>query len=178
MLLYYLYCLCKSVQRSLVSRLLFFSESGCKGKNFKAYLPNIFGSFFYFSFFSFLVVSLVEREAKRKRKKNQAPFLLKECQLALLSFSKAGAKVRTLKHNFQIFSEVFFHFSFPRPKFRKKPMAKKRKMEAYRSVLLSECQNIAAFVPESGCKSRPFMDICKIYTRFFLRDSMNFFITH
>ncbi|WP_229103202.1 hypothetical protein, partial [Bacteroides uniformis] len=58
------------VQRSLVSRLLFFSESGCKGKNFKAYLPNIFGSFFYFSLFSFLVVSLVEREAKRKRKKN------------------------------------------------------------------------------------------------------------
>ena len=165
--MYYLYCLCKSVQRSLVSRLLFFSESGCKGKNFKAYLPNIFGSFFYFSLFSFLVVSLVEREAKRKRKKNQAPFLLKECQLALLSFSKAGAKVRTLKHNFQMFPEVFFHFSFPRPKFRKKPMAKKRKMEAYRSVLLSECQNIAAFVPESGCKSRAFTDICKIYTSFF-----------
>ena len=114
MLLYYLYCLCKSVQRSLVSRLLFFSESGCKGKNFQVYPPNIFGSFFFFFFslFSFPVVSLVEREAKRKRKKNQAPFLLKECQLALLSFSKAGAKVRTLKHNFQIFSEVFFSFFF------------------------------------------------------------------
>ena len=166
--MYYLYCLCKSVQRSLVSRLLFFSESGCKGKNFKAYLPNIFGSFFYFSFFSFLVASLVEREAKRKRKKkNGHRFLKEECQLALLSFSKAGAKVRTLKHNFQMFPEVFFHFSFPRPKFRKKPMAKKRKMEAYRSVLLSECQNIAAFVPESGCKSRAFTDICKIYTSFF-----------
>lgn len=166
--MYYLYCLCKSVQRSLVSRLLFFSESGCKGKNFKAYLPNIFGSFFYFSFFSFLVVSLVEREAKRKRKKKTGHrFLKEECQLALLSFSKAGAKVRTLKHNFQMFPEVFFYFSFPRPKFRKKPMAKKRKMEAYRSVLLSECQNIAAFVPESGCKSRAFTDICKIYTSFF-----------
>ena len=166
--MYYLYCLCKSVQRSLVSRLLFFSESGCKGKNFKAYLPNIFGSFFIFSFFSFLVVSLVEREAKRKRKKNPGHrFLKEECQLALLSFSKAGAKVRTLKHNFQIFPEVFFHFSFPRPKFRKEPMAKKRKMEAYRSVLLSECQNIAAFVPESGCKSSAFTDICKIYTSFF-----------
>ena len=166
--MYYLYCLCKSVQRSLVSRLLFFSESGCKGKNFKAYLPNIFGSFFYFSFFSFLVVSLVEREAKRKRKKKPGHrFLKEECQLALLSFSKAGAKVRTLKHNFQMFPEVFFHFSFPKPKFRKKPMAKKRKMEAYRSVLLSECQNIAAFVPESGCKSRAFTDICKIYTSFF-----------
>ena len=167
--MYYLYCLCKSVQRSLVSRLLFFSESGCKGKNFKAYLPNIFGSFFFiFSLFSFLVVSLVEREAKRKRKKNPGHrFLKEECQLALLSFSKAGAKVRTLKHNFQMFPEVFFHFSFPRPKFRKKPMAKKRKMEAYRSVLLSECQNIAAFVPESGCKSSAFTDICKIYTSFF-----------
>ena len=166
--MYYLYCLCKSVQRSLVSRLLFFSESGCKGKNFKAYLPNIFGSFFYFSFFSFLVVSLVEREAKRKRKKKTGHrFLKEECQLALLSFSKAGAKVRTLKHNFQMFPEVFFHFSFPKPKFRRKPMAKKRKMEAYRSVLLSECQNIAAFVPESGCKSRAFTDICKIYTSFF-----------
>ena len=144
-----------------------FQKADAKVRTLKHIFQIFSEVFFYFSLFSFLVVSLVEREAKRKRKKNQAPFLLKECQLALLSFSKAGAKVRTLKHNFQIFSEVFFHFSFPRPKFRKKPMAKKRKMEAYRSVLLSECQNIAAFVPESGCKSRPFMDICKIYTRFF-----------
>ena len=167
--MYYLYCLCKSVQRSLVSRLLFFSESGCKGKNFKAYLPNIFGSFFYFSFFLF-PRRLSCRKGGKKKKEEKKPghrFLKEECQLALLSFSKAGAKVRTLKHNFQMFPEVFFHFSFPRPKFRKKPMAKKRKMEAYRSVLLSECQNIAAFVPESGCKSRAFTDICKIYTSFF-----------
>ncbi len=167
--MYYLYCLCKSVQRSLVSRLLFFSESGCKGKNFKAYLPNIFGSFFYFSFFLF-PRRLSCRKGGKKKKEEKKPghrFLKEECQLALLSFSKAGAKVRTLKHNFQMFPEVFFHFSFPRPKFRKKPMAKKRKMEAYRSVLLSECQNIAAFVPESGCKSSAFTDICKIYTSFF-----------
>lgn len=167
--MYYLYCLCKSVQRSLVSRLLFFSESGCKGKNFKAYLPNIFGSFFYFSFFSLSSSSLLSkgRQKEKGRKKTGHRFLKEECQLALLSFSKAGAKVRTLKHNFQMFRKFFFHFSFPRPKFRKKPMAKKRKMEAYRSVLLSECQNIAAFVPESGCKSRAFTDICKIYTSFF-----------
>ena len=163
--MYYLYCLCKSVQRSLVSRLLFFSESGCKGKNFKAYLPNIFGSFFIFLFPRRL--SCRKGGKKKKEEKPGHRFLKEECQLALLSFSKAGAKVRTLKHNFQMFPEVFFHFSFPRPKFRKKPMAKKRKMEAYRSVLLSECQNIAAFVPESGCKSRAFTDICKIYTSFF-----------
>lgn len=166
--MYYLYCLCKSVQRSLVSRLLFFSESGCKGKNFKAYLPNIFGSFFFIFLFSLSSSSLLSKgRQKEKGRRTRHRFLKEECQLALLSFSKAGAKVRTLKHNFQMFSEVFFHFSFPRPKFRKKPMAKKRKMEAYRSVLLSECQNIAAFVPESGCKSRAFTDICKIYTSFF-----------
>ncbi|TGY07385.1 hypothetical protein E5355_06875 [Bacteroides muris (ex Afrizal et al. 2022)] len=66
-----------------------------------------------------------------------------------------------------MFSEVFFLFSFPRPKLRKKPMAKRRKMIDYSSVLLSECQTIAALVPESGCKSRAFKDICKIYTSFF-----------
>ena len=167
--MYYLYCLCKSVQRSLVSRLLFFSESGCKGKNFKAYLPNIFGSFFFIFLFSLSSSSLLSkgRQKEKGRKKTGHRFLKEECQLALLSFSKAGAKVRTLKHNFQMFRKFFFHFSFPKPKFRKKPMAKKRKMEAYRSVLLSECQNIAAFVPESGCKSRAFTDICKIYTSFF-----------
>ena len=90
-----------------------FQKADAKVRTFK-YILQIFSEvfFLFFSLFSFLVVSLVEREAKRKRKKNQAPFLLKECQLALLSFSKAGAKVRTLKHNFQIFSEVFFSFFF------------------------------------------------------------------
>ena len=145
-----------------------FQKADAKVRTLKHIFQMFSEVFFIFSLFSFLVVSLVEREAKRKRKKKTGHrFLKEECQLALLSFSKAGAKVRTLKHNFQMFPEVFFYFSFPRPKFRKKPMAKKRKMEAYRSVLLSECQNIAAFVPESGCKSRAFTDICKIYTSFF-----------
>ena len=112
--MYYLYCLCKSVQRSLVSRLLFFSESGCKGKNFKAYLPNIFGSFFYFFLFSLSSSSLLSkgRQKEKGRKKTGHRFLKEECQLALLSFSKAGAKVRTLKHNFQMFRKFFFIFLF------------------------------------------------------------------
>ena len=46
-----------------------------KNSLIKQYLPNVSEVFFHFSFFSFLVVSLVEREAKRKRKKDQAPFL-------------------------------------------------------------------------------------------------------
>ena len=87
-----------------------FQKADAKVRTFK-YILQIFSEVF-FSLFSFLVVSLVEREAKRKRKKNQAPFLLKECQLALLSFSKAGAKVRTLKHNFQMFRKFFFTFLF------------------------------------------------------------------
>jgi len=50
--------------------LLFFSESGCKGKNFKAYLPNIFGSFFYFSFFLFPVFSNpLNKDKKSKTRK-------------------------------------------------------------------------------------------------------------
>ena len=126
--MYYLYCLCKSVQRSLVSRLLFFSESGCKGKNFKAYLPNIFGSFFYFSFFSLSSSSLLSkgRQKEKGRKKTGHRFLKEECQLALLSFSKAGAKVRTLKHNFQMFRK-FFSFFFSKAEVPKETYGKEEK---------------------------------------------------
>ena len=126
--MYYLYCLCKSVQRSLVSRLLFFSESGCKGKNFKAYLPNIFGSFFYFSFFSLSSSSLLSkgRQKEKGRKKTGHRFLKEECQLALLSFSKVGAKVRTLKHNFQMFRK-FFSFFFSKTEVPKETYGKEEK---------------------------------------------------
>ena len=129
LLLYYLYCLCKSVQRSLVSRLLFFSESGCKGKNFKAYLPNIFGSFFLFFLFSLSSSSLLSkgRQKEKGRKKTGHRFLKEECQLALLSFSKAGAKVRTLKHNFQMFPEVFFSFFFSKTEVPKETYGKEEK---------------------------------------------------
>ena len=128
--MYYLYCLCKSVQRSLVSRLLFFSESGCKGKNFKAYLPNIFGSFFLFFFFSLSSSSLLSKgrqKEKGRKKKTGHRFLKEECQLALLSFSKAGAKVRTLKHNFQMFPEVFFSFFFSKTEVPKETYGKEEK---------------------------------------------------
>jgi len=89
-----------------------FQKADAKVRTLK-HIFQIFSEVFSFSLFSFLVVSLVEREAKRKRKKKTGHrFLKEECQLALLSFSKAGAKVRTLKHNFQMFPEVFFIFLF------------------------------------------------------------------
>jgi hypothetical protein len=90
-----------------------FQKADAKVRTLKHILQIFSEVFFIFLFFSFLVVSLVEREAKRKRKKKTGHrFLKEECQLALLSFSKAGAKVRTLKHNFQMFRKFFFIFLF------------------------------------------------------------------
>ena len=91
-----------------------FQKADAKVRTLKHIFQIFSEVFFIFLFFSFLVVSLVEREAKRKRKKKKTGhrFLKEECQLALLSFSKAGAKVRTLKHNFQMFRKFFFIFLF------------------------------------------------------------------
>lgn len=91
-----------------------FQKADAKVRTLKHIFQIFSEVFFIFLFFSFLVVSLVEREAKRKRKKKKPGhrFLKEECQLALLSFSKAGAKVRTLKHNFQMFRKFFFIFLF------------------------------------------------------------------
>jgi hypothetical protein len=42
-------------------------------------------------------------------------------------FLKAGAKVRTLFHIFQMFSEVFFHSAFSKGKFQKETSPKQKK---------------------------------------------------
>lgn len=109
--MYYLYCLCKSLQRSLLLCRLSFQESGCKGKNISS---KYFRKFFLFFLFSLSSSSLLSkgRQKEKGRKKTGHRFLKEECQLALLSFSKAGAKVRTLKHNFQMFRKFFFIFLF------------------------------------------------------------------
>uniref|UniRef100_UPI00321958E8 hypothetical protein n=1 Tax=Bacteroides uniformis TaxID=820 RepID=UPI00321958E8 len=106
-----------------------FQKADAKVRTLK-HIFQIFSEVFFsfFLFFSFLVVSLVEREAKRKRKKNPGHrFLKEECQLALLSFSKAGAKVRTLKHNFQMFPEVFFSLFFSKTEVPKETYGKEEK---------------------------------------------------
>ncbi|MCG4563409.1 hypothetical protein L0P39_11580 [Bacteroides stercoris] len=68
-------------------------------------------------------------------------------------FLKAGAKVRTLFHIFQIFPEVFFSCFF-KGEFQKETSPKQKKYVRVPTPFLSECQNIAAPVLESGCKSR------------------------
>ena len=46
----------------------------------------------------------------------------------------------------------FFSFFFSKAEVPKETYGKEEKMEAYRSVLLSECQTSPPSFPESGCK--------------------------
>ena len=104
LLLYYLYCLCKSVQRSLLQcACRSESESGCKGKEFFVYPPNFSGSFFFDGLFW----------RGSRRLASRAP-LSPSCHSGAASFPKAGAKVAGLgitakyMHNFfHTFLKVF-----------------------------------------------------------------------
>ena len=83
LLLYYLYCLCKSVQRSLVLRLLFFSKADAKVRT----LFNIFQIFSEVFFIFFLSSSHLSCERKNKEKElSLPPGFQKACQSTLLSF--------------------------------------------------------------------------------------------
>ena len=109
LLLYYLYCLCKSVQRSLVLRLLFFSKADAKVRT----LFHIFQIFSEVFFIFFLSSSHLSCERKNKEKElSLPPGFQKDCQTTLLSFWKRGAKVRTLFHILQINLKFFFIFLF------------------------------------------------------------------
>ena len=105
LLLYYLYCLCKSVQRSLVLRLLFFSKADAKVRTL-FHIFQIFSEVFLF----LQVISLAKGRTKKKtvvtarvskRLSNNAALIL-----------KAGAKVRTLFYILQINLKFFFIFLF------------------------------------------------------------------
>ena len=90
-----------------------FQKADAKVRTLK-HIFQIFSEVF-FSFFFFLFPRRLSCRKGGKKKKEEKPghrFLKEECQLALLSFSKAGAKVRTLKHNFQMFRKFFFTFLF------------------------------------------------------------------
>lgn len=90
-----------------------FQKADAKVRTLK-HILQIFSEVF-FHFFSFLFPRRLSCRKGGKKKKEEKPghrFLKEECQLALLSFSKAGAKVRTLKHNFQMFRKFFFTFLF------------------------------------------------------------------
>ena len=129
LLLYYLYCLCKSVQRSLVLRLLFFSKADAKVRT----LFNIFQIFseVFFIFFSFFKSSLLRKEEQRKRTVVTAR-VSKSMSINAALILKAGAKVRTLFHILQI-NLKFFSFFFLKAAFMKQtaPNNKKKGRGSY-----------------------------------------------
>ena len=110
LLLYYLYCLCKSVQRSLVLRLLFFSKADAKVRT----LFNIFQIFSeVFLFFFFLqVISLAKGRTKKKNCRYRPGF--KKIVKQRCSHFESGCKGKDFIPYTPNKSEVFFHFSFQR----------------------------------------------------------------
>lgn len=110
LLLYYLYCLCKSVQRSLVLRLLFFSKADAKVRT----LFNIFQIFSeVFLFFFFLqVISLAKGRTKKKNCRYRPDF--KKIVKQRCSHFESGCKGKDFIPYTPNKSEVFFHFSFQR----------------------------------------------------------------
>ncbi|RHB67622.1 hypothetical protein [Bacteroides uniformis] len=127
-----------------------FQKADAKVRTLKHIFQIFSEVFFYFSFFLFPRRLSCRKGGKKKKeeKKTGHRFLKEECQLALLSFSKAGAKVRTLKHNFQM-------FIFPRRLSCRKG-GKKKKEEGPGTVSLKRMSTRAAFVFKSGCKGKDF----------------------
>ena len=130
LLLYYLYCLCKSVQRSLVLRLLFFSKADAKVRAL-FHIFQIFSEVF-FIFFFLQIISLAKGRTKKKtvvtarvskRLSNNAALIL-----------KAGAKVRTLFHILQINLKFFFIFLFKGKSFERNHPVKEEKSKGSYSV--------------------------------------------
>ncbi|MDC1923631.1 hypothetical protein, partial [Bacteroides uniformis] len=74
-------------------------------------------------------------------------------------FQKADAKVRTLKHIFQIFSEVFFiffFFSLSSSSLLSKGRQKEKGRKTRSPFLERRMSTRAAFVFKSGCKGKNF----------------------
>ena len=127
-----------------------FRKADAKVKTFK-YIFQIFSEvFFHLSFFP----SSLLRKGEQKKDCFTDPDSRKSVSTNAAYFLKAGAKVRTLFHIFQMFSEVFFHSAFSKGEFQKETSPKQKKYVRVPTPFLSECQNIAASVLESGCKSR------------------------
>ena len=109
LLLYYLYCLCKSVQRSLVLRLLFFSKADAKVRTL-FHILQIFSEVFFLFFFFLQVISLAKGRTKKKNCRYRPGF--KKIVKQRCSHFESGCKGKNFISYTPNKSEVFFHFSF------------------------------------------------------------------
>ena len=100
-----------------------FRKADAKVKTFK-YIFQIFSEvFFHLSFFP----SSLLRKGEQGKDCFTDPDSRKSVSTNAAYFLKAGAKVRTLFHIFQMFSEVFFHSAFSKGKFQKETSPKQKK---------------------------------------------------
>ena len=98
-----------------------FRKADAKVKTFK-YIFQIFSEVF----FIFLFSRHLSCERENKRKVVLPTRIQEKVSTNTAYFLKAGAKVRTLFHIFQMFSEVFFHSAFSKGNFRKKQAPSRR----------------------------------------------------
>ena len=106
-----------------------FRKADAKVKTFK-YIFQIFSEvFFHLSFFP----SSLLRKGEQGKDSFTDPDSRKSMSTNTAYFLKAGAKVRTLFHIFQMFSEVFFHSAFSKGRIpeRNKPQAEEIGKSSY-----------------------------------------------
>ena len=129
LLLYYLYCLCKSVQRSLVLRLLFFSKADAKVRTL-FYIFQIFSEVFFIFFLSSSHLSC-ERKNKEKNCRYRPGF--KKIVKQRCSHFESGCKGKNFISYTPNKSEVFFSFFFLKAVFMKQtaPNNKKKGRGSY-----------------------------------------------
>ena len=129
LLLYYLYCLCKSVQRSLVLRLLFFSKADAKVRTL-FHIFQIFSEVF-FIFFFLQVISLAKGRTKKKNCRYRPGF--KKIVKQRCSHFESGYKGKNFISYTPNKSEVFFSFFFLKAVFMKQtaPNNKKKGKGSY-----------------------------------------------
>ena len=153
-----LYCLCKSLQRSLfLIPSVFIGKAVAKVRSF-SYILQIFAELFSKFFF--------------------------ETQLRG-SLLKSGCKGKELFSNYQMFWEVFFRKFFRRPQregaLRLEPLSCERResrlplKDNFMQNHLQQHVKYHRFVSESGCKSTAYSDNCKLTNDFFSILSWTFF---
>ncbi|MDC2303552.1 hypothetical protein PO098_11235, partial [Bacteroides stercoris] len=99
-----------------------FRKADAKVKTFK-YIFQIFSEVFFIFPFS----RHLSCERKNKGKIRLPTRIQEKVSTNAAYFLKAGAKVRTLSHIFQIFPEVFFHSAFSKGEFQKETSPKQKK---------------------------------------------------
>jgi len=118
----------------------FLTESGCKGKEFQAYLPNIWGSFFS------LFPGGLQRSLAKGKDTGKNPDRDQDSKHRRFVF-KSGCKGK----KFQAYLPNFFEVFFPKAESQENM---EEHLGFYQPQLPNKMSYIEASVPESGCKTR------------------------